>query len=424
VDFKMHIQNKKIAVVGGGLSGIAAAKLISKKGGEVVLLEREKGNIDSKIRSQLCSIGVEIIEGEHKKQDFIGVDLVVLSPGVPVYKIKPYLEDGILVISELELGFWFIEKEKVIAVTGTNGKTTTVGLISWVLKKLGIDHFVGGNFGIPLCEYILNKRKEIVLLEVSSFQLQNVIHFKPHIGVLLNFSPNHLDYHKSMNEYLKCKMNLFKNQDRSDIAIINKSLQKKISEFSFRSEIKFFSKTNIKTDSLFGEHNQENIAAANIVCRELDIEDREFERAIEDFTPFPHRIEFVAEIDGVKFYNDSKSTTLDSLKAALKAFSGNILLIAGGILKAGDPGDIVHEIKKKVLVAAVFGQSADVFFKAWKNFIPVYIEKDLKDATRRLYSIAKKGDIILLSPGCSSFDMFSNYKERGNYFKKLVCEIR
>ncbi len=422
---------KRIVVVGGGKSGIAAARLAGKMGSSVVLLEREVGVIDHNSRKVLKDLGVKIKEGEHRKEDFRGADLVVLSPGVVVHHIKKYVNE-IPIISEVEFGFWFLKDEYIIGITGTNGKTTTVGIISWVLKKQKKEHFVGGNFGIPLCEYILQDRKRIVLLELSSFQLQNILYFKPNIGVFLNFSENHLDYHKDVNEYFMCKMNIFKNQTRDDIAIINLSLKKHINKYTINSKIKYFSNVGAHHANLGarhavplqGEHNLENMAAAMCVCEQLGIERDKFLDAAYDFSPFPHRIEYVCEINGVEFYNDSKSTTLESIRAAVKSFHGKVFLISGGILKGGDPKRIIDSIKDRVSAACVYGQSADTFFNAWKDDISVYKVRDIKQAVEFLFPMAKKGDVILLSPGCSSFDMFSSYKDRGNHFKQIVMNLK
>ncbi len=420
----MDIKGKDIAVVGAGASGIAATRLLSHMGARVRVLERQKGNLDKDIYKWLVDNNVEIRFGEHSTEDFKGVSIVVLSPGVPIHNIKQYVSGDVLIISELELGSRFLKDEEVIAITGTNGKTTTVGLISQVFTGSGIGHFVGGNFGTPLCEYVMcNKREDVVLLEVSSFQLQNIVDFRPNIGVFLNFSPNHLDFHLDIEEYLKCKMNLFKNQTEKDCAIINDSLREIITGYPIRSNIEFFSKFNKELGSLLGEHNLENIGAAWSVCKRFQIDIQTFEKSVSKFTPFSHRLEFIGEINGVRFYNDSKSTTLESLRAAINSFSGNILLISGGILKGGSPEQLLDDLTKKVVQVAVFGSSAKVFFEKWNPYLPVFWEKDLKTATEKLFFNARRGDIILFSPGCSSFDMFSNYRERGDFFKKVVREL-
>ncbi len=419
----VEVKGKKIVVVGAGRSGIAAARLAAIKGAKVKLLEKQKDIIDGEIRKNLLSMDVEIKEGEHDKRDFEDVDIVVLSPGVAIHSIKEFIPEHIPVISELEFGFWHIRDEFIIAITGTNGKTTTVGLISYIFDQLNIKHFVGGNFGTPLCEYFLNEKKPNILLEVSSFQLQNIKKFRPNIAVFLNFDANHLDYHKDLDEYFSCKMNIFKNQSYNDIAIINEKLKESISKYNVKSQIKYFTKSNIKLKNLVGEHNLENIQAAYLVCDHLKINQQTFKEVAEGFKPFAHRIEFVREINGIRFYNDSKSTTLASMEAAIKSFENKILLIVGGIFKGGDAKKLIPVIKQRVKEVCCIGKDRDIFYDLWKDVVSIHKAKDIRDATKYLYSKAEKGDIILLSPGCSSFDMFTSYKERGDYFKQIVNEL-
>ncbi len=414
---------KRVAVIGGGISGIAAAKLASIKGFETILFEQKKGVIDSYVREELYNRDIKLIEGEHKKSDFSKIDLVILSPGVPVHKIKEFLNSNIPIISEIEFAYSYLKDEKIIGITGTNGKTTTVGIISWVLNKLEIDHFVGGNYGIPLSDYVLHGGKKILLLELSSFQLQNIKDFRCNISVFLNFSENHLDFHKDIDEYLTCKLNIFKNQLSDDVALINMNLKPFLNGFTFNSQVKYFSKADFKLKNLIGEHNLENIEAAYLVCKELGISKKQFIEAASDFRPFEHRLEYVGELNGVKFYNDSKSTTLKSIEAAVNSIEDPVLLIAGGILKGGDPKKTGMCIKDKISHACVFGQSADIFYEKWNEYFPVHKVKDIKQAVSLLFNLSKSGDVILFSPGCSSFDMFENYKERGNCFKKVVKSL-
>ncbi len=241
--------------------------------------------IDSNTLEKLKNMSVQIIEGQHIRDQFTHMDLVILSPGVVVHKIKELVGSDVPIISEIEFAYRYMNGEKIIGITGTNGKTTTVGLISWVLDKLGIDHFVGGNFGTPLSEYVTQDRTKIVLLELSSFQLQNIINFRSNISVLLNFSENHLDFHKDIDEYLKCKLNIFKNQLAGDVALINTKLKSVLDGYRLKSTVKYFSRTNIKLKNLIGDHNLENIAAAYFVCRELGIEKSQFIEAAYELHP-------------------------------------------------------------------------------------------------------------------------------------------
>ncbi len=417
------LKGKNIVVVGAGRSGIAAADLCVQQGARVVILERRL-DVESSVVDYLRNKHIALKVGEHTPGDFKGADLVVLSPGVPSRKIKLLLDREIDIISEVELGSWFLEEEKVVGVTGSNGKTTTVGIIHHVFTIEGISHFVGGNYGDPLCEYILSgEKKEVVLLELSSFQLQNIISFRPHIALLLNISPNHLDYHRDMQEYIRSKLNIFKNQTKDDLAIINRDLSQLIEKEPLLARTVFFHGELDFPSSLKGRHNRENLNAAYLVCKEMGISPESFARAVTSFSPFPHRLEYVGEKNGISFYNDSKSTTLKSLEAALTSFDKRIFLIVGGILKGGDPAFLIPLLRERVEEVCVYGESASLFLEAWKGVVPVFRSKDIKEAVEYLFSRAKEKDIVLLSPGCSSFDMFSSYKERGEEFKRVVCSL-
>ncbi len=418
------IRDKKIIVVGAGRSGLAAAKVCGREGADVVLLERDPSIIGEERQRHIKDMGVELHLGEHSPHHFRDADLVVLSPGVPVHRIRPLIKRDLPVVSELELASWFLKGEKVVAVTGSNGKTTTVGIIHHVLSLLNVPHFVGANYGIPLCEYILcGQKKPIVLLEVSSFQLQNILHFRPHIGVLLNISPNHLDYHTDMHEYIEAKLNIFKNQKREDVAIINVSLEKYQDRCNPHPRKIFYDGNEEIPSPLKGRHNRENIHAAYLVCKELGVSPREFVSALHSFSPPPHRLEYLGDIKGVAFYNDSKSTTLASMEAALSSFPSNILLVVGGILKGGEPGRLLPILKKKVKMVAAYGRSREIFATAWGRDIPFYGTSGMEEAVNLLFERAEKGDILLLSPGCSSFDMFSSYEERGEKFRNIFIKL-
>ncbi len=418
------LKGKRIVVVGAGASGIAAAKLCVLEGAEVVLLERDKRIARSFLEHEVDFSGIVLRVGEHSLDDFKGADLVVLSPGVPVHRIRPFVKKGVEIVSELELGSWFLEKERVIGVTGSNGKTTTVGIIHHVFTQEHISHFVGGNYGIPLCDYIISQeRKNVLLLELSSFQLQNIVSFRPHIALLLNISPNHLDYHRDMEEYIQSKLNIFKNQTLEDVAIIGAELFPLVKDCHLMARKVFFQGELSFPSPLKGKHNRENLNGAYLVCKEMGISKERFARDVSSFTPPVHRLEYVGELKGVYFYNDSKSTTLKSLEAALTSFDKRVFLIVGGILKGGDPSYLVPLLQKRTAQVAVYGKSAPIFIDAWKGAVPLYRARDIEDAVTYLFSLATKGDIILLSPACSSFDMFSSYEERGDEFKRIVATL-
>ena len=418
------IKDKKIVIVGAGVSGIAAAKLCLKEGAKKVRLvdKNEKLSKNEEIL-KLKDVGVEVRFGEHKKEDFEDAELVVLSPGVKKEKIVSMVPKGALIISEIELGFWFLD-EPIIGVTGTNGKTTTASLIAHVLKKR-FKVFLGGNIGTPLCSYLLSDKKaDILVLELSSFQLENIHHFKPHVSLFLNFSSNHLDFHKDEEEYFMAKLKIFINQDHNDYAILEKPLLEKVlKRIKLPSKIITFDGKRKFNSSLLGEHNQKNMEAAYLACSIFGISEDEFNKSLKGFRPHPHRLDVFLKKDGVLFVDDSKATTLAATEAAIKSFDNKIILLAGGRFKGGDPFKLNDILSKKVKKLILFGECREIFYEAWKNVVDTIKVFSLKDAVDVAVKEAKPGDVVLLSPGTSSFDEFRDYKERGLFFQKRVKEI-
>jgi len=316
------LQGKQAVVVGTGKSGLAAARLLDVLGAKVRVVDRDETVTAEKLGP--LADKAELITGPHEKAHFADADMVVFSPGVPVRKLAPVLEDipARNLVSELEFASWFIEAP-ILAVTGSNGKTTTTTLISEILEKSGRRVFTGGNIGVPLCEYLLDMEPaEIIVLEVSSFQLQNCHLFKPHVGVFLNFAANHLDYHKDLDEYLDAKLHLFSRMTGEDTALLHESLRPHLDGRGFtNAHIEWFASTSrFEAPHLLGEHNRSNVEAAWQAVKRFGISEEQAAEAIRDFRPLPHRIEPVAEKNGVLFVNDSKATTLDAAEAAVHAF--------------------------------------------------------------------------------------------------------
>ncbi len=419
------IQGKNIVVVGAGISGIGAARLGAQKGAYVRVLEKDREAVDADKAKLLEDKKIDISFGEHAYKQFADAHMIVLSPGIPLGQIKGFVPEDVQVYSELEFAYWFVQAP-VVGVTGTNGKTTTVRLLEHVFRHAGYNVFLGGNIGVPLSEYVLSGQEaDILVLEVSSFQLELVRGFRPHVGVLLNISPNHLDFHTDMQQYFRSKMRLFENQKCEDLAIFPEQMAETLQEGNWtRAEKKFFSAgKNWDCPALIGEHNQANIQAAALVCARWGIRELEVEYALQDFQSYPHRLQQVCEKNGVLFIDDSKATTLEALKAALKSLHRPVLLLAGGVFKGGDPESLREVIKKKVRTIALFGESRDIFQEAWKNCAQIFWKETLQEAVEELNRLATPGDVVLLSPGTSSFDLFNSYKERGRAFQEAVSKL-
>ena len=414
-----QLRGHTAVVLGAGTSGLAAARLLVRLGATVRLLER-----NAEVAEGLpVSEGFTVVGGEHRAEHFQGAGLVVMSPGIPRSKVASLLPDGAQVVSELELASWFIS-EPVIAVTGTNGKTTTTTLIGRILEKNGRKVFVGGNIGTPLSQYLLEGRQaEILVLEVSSFQLQNSPSFRPRVGVLLNFSSNHLDYHESMEEYLQAKLSMFARMEAGDLAVAPLSMKDELEgrNFTRASRVYFIATARFECPGLPGEHNRANMEAAYLACRHFGLSEDDVRRGIEGFTTLPHRLEAVAEHRNIFFVDDSKSTTVDSMIAALESQDRPVRLLAGGVFKGGDLGAVVPHIRERVSGVYLFGASREIFEKAWAECgLEIHWDATLEEAVFRAGAEARPGECVLLSPGTASFDLFANYKERGKAFHRAV----
>ncbi|MFW5488217.1 MAG: UDP-N-acetylmuramoyl-L-alanine--D-glutamate ligase [Desulfovibrio sp.] len=412
----------KGAVVGTGSSGLAATRLLCALGASVRLLDVKEPS--DEVRSLCTELGVDLQVGPHSAKQFKDRDIVVLSPGVQLSKLRKYMKTvpDRKIVSELELASWFTVAP-IIAVTGTNGKTTTTRLISRMLEFSGRKVFTGGNIGTPLSEYLLSGQKaDALVLEVSSFQLSTCRSFKPQVGLLLNISENHLDYHADMEEYFEAKLSMFRRQTDRDLAIFPLELREAIEK---RVDLKakrvyFVPSQRFDAPHLPGAHNKANLEAAWLAARAFGVTEHVAQRAVKDFKPDPNRLEVVAEKNGLLFVNDSKATTIAAVAAALQAFDRPIRLLVGGKFKGGDLGALVPLFENRVLSVCGFGASREIFEQAWEGKIPMHWEKTMEPAVARLVSEASKGDVILLSPGTSSFDLYKNYEARGEDFRRLV----
>ncbi|MDQ7033023.1 MAG: UDP-N-acetylmuramoyl-L-alanine--D-glutamate ligase [Desulfonauticus sp.] len=422
--FPDQLKGHRAVVVGAGVSGLAACKLLSALGADVRLLEENPTKDLSRLDEYIQDLGLSVITGEHKKEHFQGVNLVVLSPGVPWFKIKRLVPKNVLICSELELASWFVDRP-IVAITGTNGKTTTTALIAHVLSRAGKRVFVGANFGKPLSEYVLSSDVvDYLVLEVSSFQLQGVNSFRPYIALLLNFSPNHLDVHQTEQEYWEAKLKLFAKQKNTDIGIFPLHLRPQIESTPLEcSKIYFVASNRFEHPLLRGQHNQANLEAAFLAVKRLGISEQEFQDLIQDFVPLEHRLEIFWKWKNYTFVNDSKSTTVASLKAALEALPAPIRLFCGGVFKGGNLNELKPLMMEKVRKVYLFGESKDFFEQAFNNVTEVTWHKNLENAVAELqqdlHSDLDTGT-VLLSPATASFDLFDSYQERGRRFKDLV----
>jgi UDP-N-acetylmuramoylalanine--D-glutamate ligase len=413
-------------VVGAGRSGVAAANMLAAMSARVRLLEK-KEEVAARAAEMGLDSRVTVVAGDHEKHFFDEADLVVLSPGIPPRALAPFLADvpeG-KVISELELGFWFADAP-IIAVTGSNGKTTTVSVLGEMLAAGGKRPFVGGNIGTPLTEYLLsNLRADVLVLEVSSFQLMHVRSFRPRVGVLLNISDNHLDYHADMAEYFEAKMRLFARQDETDLAILPMELKELLEE---REDIRarrvyFVPAGRFEAPHLPCRHNQANLEAAYLAAREFGVSEEDCQKGVSAYDPLPHRMQVVGQAGGVTFVNDSKATTIGAVAAALDCFEAPIRLLMGGKFKGGDLTALLP-LMGRVRSVGLYGASREVFESAFAGRVPTFHEETLEQAMRRHVAEAEAGDIILLSPATASYDQYPNYEARGEDFIRIVRALQ
>jgi len=423
------LSGKNAVVVGVGKSGLSAARLLDVLGAKVRVVDRSEAVTEDALGDMKGK--AELITGPHKKEHFADADIIVLSPGVPVKKMADALE-GIparKIVAELEFASWFIEAP-VLAITGTNGKTTTTTLISEIFEHAGVKAFTGGNIGTPLCQYLLDMEPaEVIVLEVSSFQLQNCRLFKPRVGLFLNFAANHLDYHENMQEYLDAKLMLFNRMTGEGTALLHKSLRPIIAEnvgdtgFT-NAHVEWFGPTDrFDAPNLPGEHNRSNVEAAWQAVSHFGVTKKQAAEAIWNFKPLSHRIEPVAEVNGVLYVDDSKATTLDAVIAAVKSFDRPVRLLMGGVWKGGDVETFAQTVKDAVIHIGLFGGSREVFEGPLGKEFPVTWDETVEAAVNRQAKDAASGDVVLLSPATSSFDQYKSYGERGDDFKRAVGNL-
>jgi UDP-N-acetylmuramoylalanine--D-glutamate ligase len=436
----MNLDRTRAAVLGLGTSGEAAARLLQQRGACVTVFD--SGKPDAKKIRTLQELGISVVTGDAADIAKADYELTILSPGIdPVVPlVQNFRQQGVVLMGELELAFRYCERP-VIAITGTNGKTTTTQLIESMLNGAGHRTVACGNIGMPFADAVLRQSElDVFTVEVSSFQLETISAFRPDIAVWLNLTPDHLDRYSSMAEYRTAKLRIFENQRSQDYAVTNYldtlpgvvaspitfSAYSKGADFILQGDAICFRGEPVlemKETQLSGIHNAENLMAALGVAQAVKIPWEQAKCGLTSYRLLPHRCEKVGEIDGVAFINDSKATNLDALVKALESQPKPVVLIAGGKDKGFEFDTIAGLVHAKVKHAVLIGEMADRIFRNWSKVVPCSMAKTLPEAVEQARRHSVSGNVVLFSPGTSSFDMFKNYADRGNQFREIIQEL-
>ncbi len=436
----MELAGKSVIVVGLGKSGVAAAKLCLARGARVIATDSAPAE---KLSPEARALQAELVLGGHSGVDFKRANLIVISPGVPDFAALTEAElAGVEVIGELELATRFLEAP-IVAIGGTNGKSTTTTLVGDMFNAAGLKTFVGGNLGTPTSEAV-GQDWDVIVLEVSSFQLERAQRFAPRVSVLLNITEDHLDRYPSFIAYAEAKGNAFVNQTKDDTAIVPEGDSDCLGQAKRgRAQILRFGSygdyvvsgravTETRTGEVFdldatalhGRHNLENAAAAIAAARALELAPSAIRRALAAFRPLAHRMAKVASIAGVNFYDDSKGTNVGAAVTAVRGLAeARGVLIAGGRDKQGSYEPLVAALEEKGRAVVVIGEASDLIANAVGSRVPLVRAASMDEAVNRAFSCAKPGDAVLLSPACSSFDMFKSYADRGDRFVEAVQRL-
>jgi UDP-N-acetylmuramoylalanine--D-glutamate ligase len=444
----MELKDKRVLVVGLGKSGVASALFLKAHGARVTVSDNKSGD---ELRNEIPALldhGITVETGGHGERTFREQDLIVVSPGVPVD--APMLQQarslGEAVIGEIELAAQFL-RGPIVAITGSNGKTTTTALTGEIMTAGGLPTLVGGNIGTPAISLVeLDKPETVIVLEVSSFQLETIQTFHPKIAVVLNVTPDHLDRHRTFEAYTDAKARMFENQRGDDFAVLNAddptcvamaartraqvfwfSRQKEVKQGAWERAGKVLFRDGEQQREIMlgseiplkGSHNLENVLAAVCAGALMGCVPEKIRQAVREFKAVEHRLEFVATIRGVDYYNDSKATNVDATIKALESFPANIHLILGGKDKGSDYSVLNDLLRQRVKRAYTIGAAAEKIESQIKG-IEVVHAQTLENALRKANSIAEAGDVVLLAPACASFDQFKSYEHRGQVFKQIV----
>ncbi|MBM4305422.1 MAG: UDP-N-acetylmuramoyl-L-alanine--D-glutamate ligase [Deltaproteobacteria bacterium] len=447
----MDLHGKKVLVVGLAKTGLATVKFLKERGAIVSTSEVKPEREMKEVLQELKKYSISMEWEGHSVKNFLDQDLIILSPGVDptLEPIQKALNKGLQVISEMELAYQFIHVP-IIAITGTNGKTTTTLLIGEMLKEEGKKVGVGGNVGEPLILFAEGGGQwEILVVEVSSFQLEGIDAFRPRCSVLLNITEDHLDRYSTYEDYIEAKVRIFKNQGPEDVAVLNgddpivmrygERVKAKKFFFSLKERVKagcFLNgsevilrlngteeKYSLSQSPLKGIHNVENMMAAILAARLFGCSKGAIERALSRFKGLEHRLEFVREMDGVSYYNDSKGTNVGSVVKSLQSFEVPVILIAGGKDKNTDLRPLREFIQNRVRRMILVGEARGRMAKELGSLTDTVMAGTMEEAVVLAHRSAKRGEVVLLSPACSSFDMFKDYKERGKVFKEAVLRL-
>ena len=448
----MQLQGRRALVVGLARTGQAVARFLAARGARVTVSEqRAEAAVNGEVAA-LRKLGVQVECGGHREPTFLSADLIVPSPGVPLSlpALAKAREKGIEVISELELAWRFL-RGTVVAVTGSNGKTTTVTLLGRIFAEAGRRVQVGGNIGTPLISLVEDATDDTVhVVEVSSFQLEAVTSFRPRVAALLNITPDHLDRHSSMGDYVAAKARLFGFQQGDDFAIFNAddrycaelAPEVRAQRFWFSRQRRLDVGTFVENGwlcyrngavrekvlpreeiRLKGQHNLENVLAAACAARVLEVAPERIRAAVAAFEGVEHRLEFVAEIDGVRWFNDSKATNVDAALKAIDAFDANLIVILGGKDKGSDYTPLAGPLRERARHTLAIGAAREKIAGQLAGALPLECVETLHEAVLRAAAIARPGDTVLLAPACASFDQFENYEHRGRVFKDEVRQL-
>jgi len=449
---KDRIIGKRISVLGMARSGVACAKLLKKLGAEVFVSDTKGKELLSDRINQLEELDIDFETGTHSPKIINDTDFIVVSPGIPpdIPVLKQAEDLGIPIFSEIEVAYWLTDA-KIVGTTGSNGKTTSVTLLGEILKEDKMECQVGGNIGVPFSGIVEKISSDgIIVLELSSFQLERIEEFRPHIAVVLNITPDHLDRHPDMKSYVEAKLRIVENQTEDDFAVLNAdneesfkfttygksrkiffSTNKELEQGAFIREGKLISRWNgeeteiIEVDEIGikGPHNLSNASAVCAICSILGVSPESMRKTLKNFTGVEHRLERVATISGVSFVNDSKATNVDSVWYALQSVTPPIILIAGGKDKGGDFTRLKELVQSNVKALILIGEAKEKIETALGDLVPTFHSDSLEVAVELSFRKASPEDTVLLSPGCASFDMFKDYQHRGEVFKSSVKNL-
>jgi UDP-N-acetylmuramoylalanine--D-glutamate ligase len=446
-----ELRGKRVLVVGLARTGVAAALFCAARGADVTATDARAENEIGEVLASLRSAGVKLELGGHRENTFLAQDLIVPSPGVPAD--APLLQSaramGVTVWSEVELADRFLNG-RLIGITGSNGKTTTTSLIEHILRNAGLSTILAGNIGTPLIARVEQTSNDtITVVELSSFQLELIEVFRPNISVFLNLTADHLDRHHTLEAYGRAKARIFENQTEADSAVLNAddpattplapakphvywfSRKQRVAQGAFVKESQIIFRhdgeesaiLNLQDIPLAGAHNVENVLAAVAATRLAGAEPAAIARAVRSFAGVEHRLEFVAEIAGVRYYNDSKATNVDAALKALEAFPGRILIVLGGKDKGSDYTLLQKPLREKAILALLIGAAAEKIEKQITGSVAIERAGTIERAVEIASHASRPGDVVLLAPACASFDQFQNYEHRGRVFKDLVHNL-